>query len=336
MSYHEFFGLQLSACEDEVANLFFNDIHKGSNLYLYPDIPEKKLEAAKRTYAPVVKKDGLLALADNTVFGAADEGLVLTLHGIYWTEVVMSSKGTYLPYKEIFEVAASTSLSFKGGGRGIKVNGTRWISLACLNSASILELANFIESASEICGKYCVDSEAAVGEPEKGDNRFEEWFISVNGQTYGPYHLDTIKALVSSKQIQPDTCLGWKDGMANWLDFMDISELANLVRTGPPPLPSPSLPPTREQLEPMGGLSVSDELHGLLNINIATVDELLGLPGINLDQARFLVSQRERRRFFSSVEEVGELLQLQPHQVEKIRSRIVISALPGGGRRIDY
>jgi DNA uptake protein ComE-like DNA-binding protein len=66
------------------------------------------------------------------------------------------------------------------------------------------------------------------------------------------------------------------------------------------------------------------------------VDELLGLPGINLDQARLLVSQRERRRFFSSVEEVGELLQLQPHQVEKIRSRIVISALPGGGRRIDY
>lgn len=52
-------------------------------LYRYPDIPYKKLVGAIGAYAPGVKPDDVLVLVDDTVFGSAKDGLLVTREGIY-------------------------------------------------------------------------------------------------------------------------------------------------------------------------------------------------------------------------------------------------------------
>jgi hypothetical protein len=53
-----------------------------SEWYLGNEIPEKKLNNAMSSYAKDVEADEVLGLADNTVFGNAKQGLVLTSKGI--------------------------------------------------------------------------------------------------------------------------------------------------------------------------------------------------------------------------------------------------------------
>lgn len=53
-------------------------------VYLYPDIPTKKLENAIQTYAKITSDEQILCLIDNTVFGSAKDGALLTSRAIYW------------------------------------------------------------------------------------------------------------------------------------------------------------------------------------------------------------------------------------------------------------
>lgn len=82
---------------------------------------------------------------------------------------------------------------------------------------------------------------------------------------------------------------------------------------------------------------------GPLDVNSADVDSLLLLPGITLAYARSIEKERRLRLGFTKVEEVGEFLGLQPHQVERLRPMVSFAAYSatGGataaaGRLIDF
>jgi hypothetical protein len=47
-------------------------------------IPAKKLKNAIATYATEVPPEDVLLLFDNTVFGSAKDGLILTTEAVYW------------------------------------------------------------------------------------------------------------------------------------------------------------------------------------------------------------------------------------------------------------
>ncbi|WP_462410430.1 tetratricopeptide repeat protein [Neobacillus sp. Marseille-QA0830] len=65
-----------SYLEDRAKALKGNGVFTGS-------IPQKKIDNAKETYAYSVKADDIVALYDNTVFGSAKEGFILTYTGLY-------------------------------------------------------------------------------------------------------------------------------------------------------------------------------------------------------------------------------------------------------------
>lgn len=50
--------------------------------YLYPQIPEDKLDRATKKYGAGLKREDILALGDNTVFGSAEAGCLLTADAI--------------------------------------------------------------------------------------------------------------------------------------------------------------------------------------------------------------------------------------------------------------
>ena len=56
------------------------------SIYTAPDIPDKKLKNALRSFAPGVEPKDVLLLADDTVFGSAKEGLIITRDAVYGKE----------------------------------------------------------------------------------------------------------------------------------------------------------------------------------------------------------------------------------------------------------
>jgi len=77
-----------------------------------------------------------------------------------------------------------------------------------------------------------------------------------------------------------------------------------------------------------------------VDVNTATAAELEGLPGVTRARARKAVSEREEQGGFSSLEDFGETLGLQPHEIVRLRKVAVCSPRPRGerrfGRRVDF
>jgi competence protein ComEA len=64
---------------------------------------------------------------------------------------------------------------------------------------------------------------------------------------------------------------------------------------------------------------------GVVNVNTATLEELQLLPGIGETKARAIVSARENRGAFKSVEELLEVKGIGPSGLEKLRTRAVVT-----------
>ena len=67
--------------------------------YVKPNIPEKKLNNAIRTYAKDVNKDQVVALCDLTLFGSGKVGFLLTPAGFYYKETLESP--VYFSFHEL-------------------------------------------------------------------------------------------------------------------------------------------------------------------------------------------------------------------------------------------
>lgn len=61
--------------------------------------------------------------------------------------------------------------------------------------------------------------------------------VAVNGQSTGPYDMNTLSQMAANGQITRDT-LVWKAGMANWAKAGDVQELSSIFATTPPPVPT--------------------------------------------------------------------------------------------------
>lgn len=64
---------------------------------------------------------------------------------------------------------------------------------------------------------------------------------------------------------------------------------------------------------------------GVINVNTATLEELQLLPGIGETKAKAIVSARESRGAFKSVEELLEVKGIGPSGLEKLRTRAVVT-----------
>ena len=63
-----------------------------------------------------------------------------------------------------------------------------------------------------------------------------KFFIVLNGQQNGPHDLAVLKTMASQNQFGRDT-LVWREGMTEWTPAEKISELSEVFRNVPPPIP---------------------------------------------------------------------------------------------------
>lgn len=92
------------------------------SVFFYPDIPEKKLINAIQKYAPSVDKNDVLVLIDDTVFGRATEGALLTSDHFYTNEAFEGVKK--------YELRQMSAVSFVDGvlGCALHINDSKAIS----------------------------------------------------------------------------------------------------------------------------------------------------------------------------------------------------------------
>ena len=62
------------------------------------------------------------------------------------------------------------------------------------------------------------------------------YFVAMNNQQAGPFDLAALGQMAKSGQLTPQG-LVWKQGMAQWTAAAEVTDLANLFGTTPPPLP---------------------------------------------------------------------------------------------------
>ena len=67
--------------------------------------------------------------------------------------------------------------------------------------------------------------------------------IAVSGQTYGPFSVDQLRAMIPTGQFSAKTMV-WTAGMANWAEATSVPDLSMLFMPAPPPIPGgPGMPP---------------------------------------------------------------------------------------------
>ncbi len=63
----------------------------------------------------------------------------------------------------------------------------------------------------------------------------------------------------------------------------------------------------------------------IIDINTATYDSLLLLPGIGAAEARIILDKRVSGNLFESIDELEDVLQLKAHKVQRLRNLVTFS-----------
>lgn len=343
--------------------------YSGKGYFTGDPIPILKVLTARERY-PIPEKVKIFAIIDSTVWGESCKyGMAITDRGLYWrNKRAYKSEKSFLSWEDFSEVLIWSSEKH----RVDLGDDSFFIASGPFNYDKVTELLEEIQfyllgyddededEYDDLLLDDDVDEDNAItislsfdDSDDDSTDSSTEWMIAIAGQQYGPYQLAVIRDMVQTGQIQPATTHVWTAGMANWVEFLQQPEMEALVRpqapamppVPPPPPVQPAAPaqPTIDTLfaEPVqaGNNSVDSVL---IDFNQATEEQLQELPGIGIIGAKRIVQERGSIGGFQSAEQVGELLGLKPHQVNKLKSKAVfrpITITPihrGGGRMVDY
>lgn len=317
--------------------------YTGDKYYVDEVIPEKKLANARKHF-PIPPVERVVALIDATVFGSAKTGLAISEEGIRWhngsNNNAKGPKSVFLPWDKF----ASAPINYRGMinisvqiGEGTEFD----MPSQAMNKKNLVQLLSEIQSL--------------IGSAPTISGR-SQWMLAISGQQFGPYDLSTIREMIVGRQIDPEECWAWREGMSGWVRFNQVPALTTLLhelthrpQRTPPPLPTfaPPVPVGSQTREGLLQTPVHPDTSGTserfgsqTDLNHAAVDDLLALPGLTLPHSRKLVRERDSRGGFRTVEEVGHLLGFQPHQTERLKERALVTpykgSRPSAGRVVDF
>jgi pyruvate/2-oxoglutarate dehydrogenase complex dihydrolipoamide acyltransferase (E2) component len=317
--------------EEELRALL--EVGAGDWLFVAPNVPPRKEQNARETMR-VPPGEAVLALMDNTTFGSAKDGMVVTTGGIRWRNGIIGNDEGHLTWNALARARVMKS------GEMIVVGEEDWIRSYTARTEGlhrlILDLQwwsrarmepdarrNSIHAAGEV--------EPAAAAPDPGTPR---WHLAVQGQQFGPYSARTVAAMAAAGQVNADEAFAWAEGMAGWVPLREVPELAALLApppAAPPPVPAAAAAAPRP---PRPAPPASAEAEEPIDINNASVEELLGLPGMTRAGAERVVQERGTRGGFSDVDQVGQLLRLKPHHVERMRRMVTFGRMATSRARV--
>lgn len=126
-----------------------------------------------------------------------------------------------------------------------------------------------------------------------------------------------------------------------------LKELAIEARAGEDRLETAAAPLPGQTTPNTGGTPPSStrRTESLTDLNTASLDELVALPGFSRQRAELVLRVRRIQGRFSTVREVAELLGLEPHMTRRLQDHAMVRLGPSantvppaapGGRKVDY
>lgn len=308
--------------------------------YVYPGIPEKKLAKARNSYhIPDAERVAAL-LIDG--WGTGTDGLAVARNGLYWHSVLIRPDSSIpstssISWEELAEVSivnkesgSSSDIVFSDRKAFTYISTKKDITLLLLTELQKLALLTKLQKLA---------AEGGAGS--------DQWMVAVAGQQSGPYNVETLRQMIQSRQIDPEVALVWCEKMDQWAALREVPEFrAAAPAKRPPPLVAPpagptSAPPLPSASAPGAPPPQSAGPPGaLVDLNTASFDQILSLPGMWVGAAAQVIEIRQQRGGFQSVEEVGHALDWPPHKVQRLAERAEVVELPrtslGAGRVVDF
>jgi len=302
--------------------------------YVYPGIPEKKLATARNSYR--IPDDERVAALLTDVWNTGTDGLAVAEKGLYWHS---QSAASSISWEELAEV----SIVKKGWGvtRDIVFSDRKAFNFISNNPTKniILLLLTELQKLAVLTKLQKLAAKGGAGS--------DQWMVAVAGQQRGPYNVATLLAMIQSRQIDPEAALVWCEKMDQWAALREVPEFrAAAPAKRPPRLVAPpagptSAPPLPVASPPGAPPPKSGGPPGaLVDLNTASFDQILSLPGMWVGAAAQVIEIRQQRGGFQSVEEVGHALDWPPHKVQRLAERAEVVELPraslGAGRVVDF
>ncbi|WP_341279244.1 helix-hairpin-helix domain-containing protein [Paenibacillus sp. FSL H8-0537] len=327
--------------------------YSGPYYYVTEMIPPKKLRNA-RVYFRIPANETVIALADTTIFGSCKTGFAIGVSGVYWkNEWLVKSSQSSLSWEELIHSdikrISTDELEFRKGVSlgiyGVAIN---------LLAPLLQQLQSYFsdEYEDENGNENEVESYSLPGNDVNHSTHFDQeevWMVAVANQQYGPYSALELKNIIEEKQLRLSETFVWKQGMEQWVPVLKHKELVHLF------VPARIAPMTKTltqaraldvdkevaQALDTGSLLNGNDASECIDINRASMEQLLNLPAIGVVGAKRIIQERERNGGFENVEQLGQLLDLKPHHVEHIRPMVLFRPLQqhtstGAGRIVDY
>lgn len=132
-------GINTESNRDHILSIIQNNkkLLNHSHVYLYPTIPDRKLDRVLEKYASTIDKDDILMIFDNTVFGSAADGFCLSDTEILWHNI--AEQPTSLSYDKVKTI----SKILKGSKTGNILINNRIIQIQILSKD---EIKSFLQS----------------------------------------------------------------------------------------------------------------------------------------------------------------------------------------------
>lgn len=118
----------------------FADIND-EHIFLSPNIPAEKLSNAIKSYAPEVKADDVILLVDDTCFGGAKDGMIITQNKLF-SKALMASPVT---------AELSPRIKIQNTSKAILIDGEEFCTLHMLDRGSLTKLVVAIREMCKMC-----------------------------------------------------------------------------------------------------------------------------------------------------------------------------------------
>ncbi|RXZ77883.1 DUF4339 domain-containing protein [Paenibacillaceae bacterium] len=335
---------------DEIVNICAS--FTGSGYFVGEQIPIKKLNNALAYFPVSLGEHPVIAFADGTLFGSGKKGFAIGFKGIYWVNSWRTSTNYNYLYWNDFAGVILRRLPYS-----IELGAGNYFELSSCSFGVEGRLFELLEQLQEyVCEALDIPKPASPAvmapppPPPPPPVSTAEWMVAIDGQQQGPYSIPSLEKMIAANQIQPYAAHVWRQGMPEWVPLRQQPELMFLAVI-PPGSPATFVTQSSaasffsDQARVTVSFDLSEEREERsserepVDVNRASQEQLLNLPSIGIVGAKRIIQERSSSGGFATVEEIGTLLGLKPHQVERLRPLTVFSPLNDRnpvGRIVDF